>query len=337
MTEMSALLAAIERRIREVAEPSTDHPVQQTVAAAVLGGKRLRPRLLAAVAGPDADPELVVDVAVSIELLHAALLIHDDVIDGDDERRGVPSVASRAAAQSQLAGGTDAVSARLGLAAAIVSGDALIVRALTLLGAVNAPKPVRGELLRIVDRAMIRAAEGEYDDVAWAGRAPGHDVIDGILRGKTADYSFRAPIELGAVLGGLDEDIVRELGEIGLRMGVAYQLRDDVLGVFGDPSETGKSALTDIRTGSPTLLASLSRVHPQWQSVAQYYGDPDADDAVAARIRAVMHDTGALGEVEARIRSLRDEVVTRLEAVDIEPSLRAELTVLFDRCTERTR
>lgn len=331
------LLAEVEQRIALLAAPTGQHPVQVAAQHAVAGGKLLRPRLVVAAAGERADREAVIATAAVVELLHAALLVHDDVIDADDERRGQPSL-SRAAADTAIAAGIPAATAaRIGMTTAIVAGDALLVRAIAALARLDVPTAVRIRLADIVERAMVRAAEGEHDDVLFAGAVPDEAAIGRILEGKTADYSFRAPLELGAVLGGRDEAVIAELGAIGLRMGVLYQLRDDVLGVFGDEAVTGKSVLSDIRAGAPTLLSALASRDPAWARVAHHYGDPTADEGAAARIRAVMRGSGALAEVERRIDAECAAVKELLDAAPIEESLRAELTTIVGRCAERGR
>ncbi len=339
MTAVDApsLLAEVEQRIALLAAPTGQHPVQVAAQHAVGGGKLLRPRLVVAAAGESADRDAVIAVAAVVELLHAALLVHDDVIDADDERRGMPSVA-RAAADTAAAAGIPAPAAqRIGMTTAIVAGDALLVRAIAALARLDVPTPVRARLADIVERAMVRAAEGEHDDVLFAGAVPDEAAIDRILEGKTADYSFRAPLELGAVLGGRDEAAITALGAIGLRMGVLYQLRDDVLGVFGDEAQTGKSVLSDIRAGAPTLLSALASRDPSWERVGHHYGDPTADEGAAARIRAVMRGSGALAEVERRIEAECETVRAMLAVAPVEERLRAELTAILERCAERGR
>ncbi|WP_306231663.1 polyprenyl synthetase family protein [Agrococcus beijingensis] len=339
MTTVDAptLLAEVEQRIAQLAAPTGPHPVQAAAARAAIGGKLLRPRLVIAAAGPGAPRDAIVATAAAIELLHAALLVHDDVIDADDERRGEPSVA-RAAAQTGASAGLSATAAaRLGLTTAIVAGDALLVRALAAIARLDLPTRDRTRLVDIVERAMVRAAEGEHDDVLLAGAVPDESAIQRILEGKTADYSFRAPLELGAVLGGRDEGAVAALGAIGLRIGVIYQLRDDVLGVFGDEATTGKSALSDIRAGAPTLLSALASRHPIWATATRDYGDPRADAGGAARVRAAMRASGALDAVEQRIAAEAAEARAMIAEAPVEERLRTELLAMLERCAERSR
>ncbi|HET8868036.1 MAG TPA: polyprenyl synthetase family protein [Agrococcus sp.] len=331
------LLAEVERRVAALAAPSGPHPVQAAAAGAVSGGKLLRPRLVLLAAGDAADRDAVLSAAAAFELLHAALLEHDDVIDGDDERRGTPSVARAATLTAAAAGLAPMAADRLGMASAIVTGDALLVRALAAIARLETTATARIRIVDIVERAMVRAAEGEHDDVLLAGSVPADAVITRILEGKTADYSFRAPLEVGAVLGGRDERAIGALGAIGLRLGVLYQLRDDVLGVFGDESITGKSALSDIRAGAPTLLSALASRDPAWSTVARHYGDPAADEGAAARVRHVMRGSGALEAVEQRIAADAAAVAAMVDGAPVEQRVRDELREILVGCAERAR
>lgn len=335
--EEPTLLAEVEERIRQLATPTASHPVQLAASHAVHGGKLLRPRLVIAAAGETADRAAVVLTAAAIELLHAALLVHDDVIDDDDERRGVPSVARAAREAAAATGITAHVAQRLGLTTAIVAGDALLVRALAAIARLDVSLDVRVQLVDIIERAMLRAAESEHDDVLLAGREADEAVIQRVLEGKTADYSFRAPLELGAVLGGRSQAAIAALGEIGLRLGVLYQLRDDVLGVFGDEQRTGKSVLSDIRAGTPTLLSALARRDPSWQRIAGDYGNPAADADAAERVRRVVRESGALAAIEQRIDEGSASLRGLIDAAPVDEALRAELRHILERCVERTR
>ncbi|WAC67108.1 polyprenyl synthetase family protein [Agrococcus sp. SL85] len=330
-------LAEVESRIRAIVAPTGPHPVQSEAERAAVGGKLLRPRLVIAAAGEGADHDAVVAVGAALELLHVALLVHDDVIDGDDERRGVPSIAGAAVRAAHEAGLGAEHAARLGLTTAVVSGDVLLARALAELVRLDLPLGARRAIADVVERSLVRAAEGEHDDVMLAGGEADEQAILRVLERKTADYSFRAPLELGAILGGRPAAAVAALGEIGMRMGVVYQLRDDVLGVFGDEAITGKSALSDIRAGAPTMLALLARRDAAWATIERHYGDPAADEGAAARVRAVVRGSGALDELERRIADGADEVRALIDAAPVEEALRCALTGILERCVERAR
>ncbi|SDS05036.1 polyprenyl synthetase family protein [Agrococcus carbonis] len=335
--EAPSALAEVERRISELLDAADAHTVHEAAQRACVGGKLLRPRLLIAAAGEDAPRDLVVRASAAIELIHAALLVHDDVIDHDDERRGEPTVASWAARGARSTGSSAGRAARIGLATAIVSGDVLLVRGVAELARLDLDDEPRRRVLTIVERAMVRAAEGEHDDVVLAGGSPHEEQIELLLERKTAEYSFRAPLELGAVIAGRPAEAVAALADVGLRMGVLYQLRDDVLGIFGDEAVTGKSALSDIRAGAPTLLATLASRDPAWQRVGGDYGDPAADAGAGSRIRHLMRASGALDEVERRIASGADALRTSIARLPVEQALRDELAGLLERCVERAR
>lgn len=330
-------LDRVRQRVGMLTGADDDHPVRRASATAARGGKLLRPRLLLAAAGDAATADSAVTAAAAVELLHAALLVHDDLIDDDEQRRGSPSVACAASQSASADGHDDLHSARLGLTAAVVTGDVLLVRAFSALARLSEPEHIRLRLIDVMERAAVRAAEGEFDDVRFAREPATPSTIESMLEAKTGDYSFCAPLELGAILAHRSDEAVAQLREIGRLLGVVYQLRDDVLGVFGDPKLTGKSNLSDIRAGAPTLLSATASVHPRWHTVEHHYGDPAADDRQAHEIREFFIDSGALGHVESRIRVLRESACELIDRAMVEDHASQKLHVLLEQCAERTQ
>ncbi|MDF0513581.1 polyprenyl synthetase family protein [Agromyces sp. H3Y2-19a] len=303
------------------------------------GGKRLRPELVlaahAAYAG--AGHGEAVRLALAFELLHTAFLMHDDVIDHDLVRRGAPNVTGRFMLEARARGLAVGRARDYGEAAAILAGDLLISAAHRIVAEVEAPDRVRAALLDVLDDCVFLTAAGEHADVRQATASPTRHEIIAMIERKTAWYSFSAPLQAGALLGGAPRDAVDRLGEVGRHLGVAFQLRDDVLGVFGTSAVTGKSVVGDLREGKQTLLIAWARSDPAWRTVADDFGRPDLDDAAAARLREVIESTGARARVEAVIRERHAEAVAAIEFGDFPSALRAGLLATASGCVGRER
>ncbi len=307
---------------------------------AAAGGKRIRPALVLASYRAFAGTETpaAVHVAAAFELLHTAFLMHDDVIDHDLMRRGAPNVAGRFALEGVSRGLSRSRANEYGEASAILAGDLLISAAHRLVAETEVPSDARGALLGIVDDCVFLAAAGEHADVrSGAGAIPGERDILAMIENKTASYSFTAPLQAGAVLGGATSDAVSRLGEFGRHLGVAFQLRDDVLGVFGSTALTGKSVLGDLREGKETLLVAYARGHADWSSVASEFGRPDLDEPAAERLRAAIESSGARSRVERRIAERRDAALRAIATPLLPDVLRDELTATTRACVERAR
>lgn len=305
------------------------------------GGKRIRPQLVnAAYFGlGGTDRESATRVAVSFELLHTAFLIHDDVIDRDTMRRGEPNVAARFAGRARAHGAGDRVSATWGQTAAVLAGDLALSRAHRELATLAIDADRRAVLLDILDRAVFVSAAGELADVVHAGAAepPRVDRVLATLEQKTAVYSFECPLAAGAVLAGADAAAVGALGRFGRLVGVAFQIADDILGVFGDPAVTGKSAASDLREGKQTALTAHAATTDAWPAISARLGDPDLEDGAAHLMRVALRECGALDAA----RRLADEHVTlarlELDTADLPGALKAELGELAERAAERAR
>ena len=265
------------------------------------GGKRVRPTLLITVYGAlgGTNGRLVSEVAAGLELLHTAFLVHDDVIDADTVRRGRPTVSGAFAGRAHAEGVPAARAARFGDAAGILAGDLALagaVRTIALCGA--EPATVR-RLLDLVDRALHLTAAGELSDVRLSLAAP-RDVAETLVmeEHKTAVYSFELPLQLAAVLAGAEDEQVEALGRFGRLLGLAYQLRDDVDGLFGDVALTGKDAASDLREGKCTPLMAYARTTEAWPEIAPHVGATATDEATVARVRALLVECGARRYVE---------------------------------------
>jgi len=288
------------------------------------GGKRVRPVLLTTVyeALGGNDDHVVAEVAAALELLHTAFVVHDDVIDADTVRRGRPNVSGTFAGQARRAGQPAARSARYGDAAGILAGDLALagaIRTIALCGA--APATVR-RLLDLLDRALHLSAAGELADVRLAVLG-GRDIAETLVmeEHKTAVYSFELPLQLAAVLAAAADDCVEALGRFGCLLGVAYQLRDDLDGLFGDRARTGKSVESDLREGKFTPLMAYARATDAWPEIAPHVGAPALHEASADRVRGLLVACGARRFVEDLAADLSREALDAVAHLPVAPPL----------------
>lgn len=294
---------------------------------AAAGGKRIRPRfvLLAHRGLGGGDDDAAITAAVAYELLHTAFLLHDDVIDGDTVRRGRPNVAGAFAADALSRGADGGRGRRWGEAGAILAGDLLLHAASSVLARVDADEWTRERLLDILDHGVFVTAAGELADVALAERLgpeiPALEDVLAMTEHKTAAYSVSGPLMTGAVLAGGGEDVLTPLAEFGRLVGIAFQLGDDLLGVFGSEDVTGKSIVSDLRQGKETSLIAYARGTARWEEVAPSLGRSDLAPEEAGRLAAVLEECGARRFVE---RLLEQHVDRAIDAIDT-PSIPAGL------------
>jgi len=270
-----------------------------SLAEATAGGKRFRPRLVCvahdALGGSRGRDAAVVGAA--FELLHTALIVHDDVIDRDHVRRGAPNIAGAYGASARQAGADDATADHAGLSAAVIAGDLALAGAHRILDRTSLDSAMRERIHGLLDEAVFTAAAGELADLEYAiGVAvPRLDDVIEMEHLKTAVYSFEAPLAAGAVLADATEAQVEALRAFGREVGIAYQVVDDILGVFGDAAKTGKTVLGDLREGKRTVLIAAASDRDGWADASAGFGDPDLDEAGAERIRQHLLASGALG------------------------------------------
>ncbi|HLV05121.1 MAG TPA: polyprenyl synthetase family protein [Actinomycetaceae bacterium] len=312
------------------------------------GGKRLRAAFCTA--GWTAfSPEPVVAGSApvlagsALELFQGAALAHDDLMDGSHTRRGLPAVHRRMAAE-HTANGWQGDPERHGAAGAILLGDLLLTlssveldRARDLVDAA-ASRRARATW----DLMTAEVAVGQYLDVRsqvlpWSSQ----DDVDRsltVVRHKSARYSVEHPLVLGAALAGADDGALAGLRSVGLPLGIAFQLRDDVLGVFGEPEVTGKPAGDDLREGKRTVLLALALRRAdsrQRERLHSSVGRPDLTADDVAELRDILHATGAVDEHESLIAAHLEEGLAALEALELPPASRESLTELARLLTSR--
>lgn len=344
----AAALGEVETRLNEIvtrgAARATRHSphyaeLWQNIRTAVSGGKRVRPRLLleSFTRLTNADDESAIQLAVSIELLHTALLVHDDIIDDDVERRGAPNVVGAFRAAGRDAGLTSPQVQRWGETAGILAGDLLLVVALRTSVLPELDRRRADRIAELVDESIYRAAAGELADVAYASglSTPSVGDIRDMMADKTAHYSLELPLRAAAVLADSGAEIEERLGAIGRSLGILFQMQDDLLGVFGDTDETGKSTSGDLREGKQTLLVAFARDSHEWQSASAGFGDPALDEAGAASLRDALESSGARASFEAEIRRERNHVVQLITNSGLPDDLERVLCRSADLAMER--
>ncbi len=298
-------------------------------------------------AGAHRDLDAIVAIAGAIELLHAAALVHDDVIDRSDTRRGAPSAHERFAALHR-GGGWARDPQRFGTASAILLGDLLLGWSADLLDEGLA-------VLEHRDRAAAVRAEfgtmrtevtvGQYLDLreehAWiaAPDAQARQRAHRVVVYKSAKYSVEAPLAIGALAAGADPHRLAALREFGVPIGVAFQLRDDLLGVYGDPAVTGKPAGDDLREGKRTVLVALAREALPSSAralVDELLGDPELTDAQVDVLRRSFVDCGAVAQVERAIEASVERARAALATARLAQAATRELGALADAVAIRT-
>jgi isopentenyl-diphosphate delta-isomerase type 1 len=309
------------------------------------GGKRLRPAFVywGHRAAGGADDDGVFTAAAAVELLHTFALIHDDVMDRSVRRRGRPT-AEQSLAETHRSEALNGDDAWFGVSGALLAGDLAFVWADQLLETTPLPPVTLAAARQVFTRLRTEVIGGQYLDVRLAHRptsaGPEGDAEAAALRVallKSARYTVTRPLELGAALAG-GARCAASLAAYGDAVGLAFQLRDDVLGMFGDPAVTGKSCRDDLREGKRTLLvlrALRLADGPDRRLLERSLGDPQLDEDTARRCCRIVAASGALASVEALIDAQQAVALHAIAALDGPPA--AALTHLATLATRRDR
>lgn len=286
-----------EAKLRAVAVNATYLGLWEALERATAGGKRSRPRLVLLAYRELGGTDLVsaVKLAASYELLHSALIIHDDVIDRDFVRRGSPNVSGHYRNRARRAGAGTHAAEHAGVSAGVLAGDLALSGAFRLLSSMDVPDAERRRLSEILDEAMFSSVGGELLDVEFSrtNEMPALEDITKTAHQKTSVYSFEAPLRAGAVLSGAADSVIAALTSFGRYAGIAYQVADDVLGVFGSESRTGKAGWGDLREGKRTALLSYAATTSHWASIASLIGSSEMTASDAEYVRSVLVSCGA--------------------------------------------
>ncbi|WP_298456977.1 polyprenyl synthetase family protein [uncultured Cellulomonas sp.] len=350
---VDALLAeyvAAERAV--LTELGPDSAVlTDAVARMLTGGKRLRAAFcywsFRAHGGRPGTPEAdaVLRVGAALELFQAAALFHDDVMDDSDTRRGLPA-AHRSFADLHERSGWSGSHERFGEAAAILLGDLTLVASESQFSRATAvlDPSIAAAARDVFDLMRTEVTAGQYLDVLaqalpW-GLDPEADETRAreVIRAKSARYSVEHPVVLGAALAGADEPARRACTAFGLPLGEAFQLRDDLLGVFGDPAATGKPAGDDVREGKRTVLVARAMAaadDSQRATLRSRLGVRDLSDDDVAEVARVIRGTGADDAVEALIASLSATAFGALRSAPLAEPGKSMITELAHAAVDR--
>ncbi|MCA0291953.1 MAG: polyprenyl synthetase family protein [Actinobacteria bacterium] len=344
--------AAIEEQLRRAAEDLAELAPESAdllgpITALLRGGKRLRPLFLylgyRAAGRPDSDA--AVRLAAAMEFVQAAALIHDDVIDASDTRRGMPTT-HRALEATHRARGWAGDAASFGVAGAILAGNLCLGWADQSYDECGLPDAELAGGRRTFDLMRAQLMAGQYLDVVsavrpWAGLAAAERVAtaERVITYKSAKYSIQHPLLIGARTGGVSRDSDGALTAYGLELGIAFQLRDDLLGVFGDPDVTGKPAGDDLREGKRTVLVAhtLAGLDPAGQAeIEGVLGDPGLTPDAVDRARELITASGAVELVEGEITRRADAAAAALHTAPIAQEARVALGELIATATARS-
>ena len=311
------------------------------------GGKRLRPlfaywgyRAVAPGSDDPVDPEIL-KLFSALELLHACALVHDDVIDDSATRRGMPTahVHFTDLHRDQSWHGSPE---QFGRSAAILLGDLSLVWADDIVAGTELPGDGRQRVRRVWSDIRTEVLGGQYlDIVAESSGAESIASAMNVNTYKTASYTVSRPLQLGAAAAADRPDVQNLFGEFGTDLGVAFQLRDDVLGVFGDPAITGKPSGDDLRSGKRTVLLAeaLERAENSDPVAAQLLRSSigtELTDAQVGELCSVIESVGALAAVEDRIDTLTRRALALLASAPINAPAKVGLTELAGLAANRS-
>jgi geranylgeranyl diphosphate synthase type I len=307
-------------------DPLLDDPIASLRAFMASGGKRLRPAFChwAYVGAGGRDLDVVTDVGAALELLHGFALVHDDVMDGSDRRRGEPTV-HRTFEERHAAGDWKGEGRRFGEGVAILVGDLAFVYADMLVASLDPPARA------VWDELRVELNIGQFLDVLGSARGvPDVTAARRIATYKSGKYTIERPLHLGAAMAGRYPELAEALTAYGIPLGEAFQLRDDLLGAFGDAEAIGKPVGDDLVEGKPTPLLAIARERATGADaeVLGRVGDPELDADGVAAVQRVLVDTGAADDVERRIAELTDESLRAVKDLALTAEARDELAEL---------
>ena len=290
------------------------------------GGKRLRPVLCywGYAAGRGAPGDAIVRAAAALELLHTFAVVHDDIMDSSHERRGVPTI-----------------NAASGDGAALLAGDLALVLADAELMTSGFDRDVLSEAFGVYSRMRQEVVAGQFLELQLAGGASTSEAdARRVAVLKSGRYSVREPLLIGASLARAPDHVVEGLARAGEPLGEAFQLADDLLGTFGDPSATGKPVDSDVRTGKKNVLyaktAALLAGADREFFLSSWGGGDALTDGDVERLRALVDSSGARAATQSLLDELAGAARDAIDALDVDGDPKAALLNLATRLTDRS-
>jgi geranylgeranyl diphosphate synthase type I len=290
----------------------------------------------------------IIGIAAALEVFHAAALVHDDLLDQSDTRRGDPSIHKKFQALHEMhsyAGSSE----RFGVAGSVLVGDLMLSWSSEIFGEALlrvSNEEIEANCRTEFSKMRFEVMAGQYLDVLEENAGPTKDPSQAVARAnkvilyKSAKYSLEAPLLIGASFAGADQNALRMISNFGIPLGMAFQLRDDVLGVFGDPKVTGKPAGDDLREGKRTVLVGLT-LEAAPKSVGKIFEEllvsGDLDQGQVEFMRATIRESGALDKTERLIAEHSRSSIEALAALEISDSGRKELADLADAVIHRSK
>ena len=318
-------------------------PVSDALTTFLLdSGKRLRPLFAYAgfVAAGGSLDKPVVRAMAALELLQACALIHDDLMDGSDTRRGKPSI-HRHFETIHVQNELDGFAPQYGLSAAVLLGDLALVWSDQMLNSAGLTTEQFARVFPYYNEMRVELMAGQFLDIhEQTQKTTSVDRSMKIARYKSGKYTIERPLHLGAAMtSSASPEVFAALSAYGLPLGEAFQLRDDLLGVFGDPSVTGKPAGDDLREGKRTVLIALTndrQSESQREIARKHFGKPDLDAQGVELLREIIESTGARAELEATIERLTDQALTAAQSAVFTEDGNAMLAELANIATKRS-
>jgi geranylgeranyl pyrophosphate synthase len=322
-----------ERKIASIIDPLAVEVIN-TLEDFIKGGKKVRGALTMlgyqCVGGKDLDR--IYPISMAVELMHSSLLIHDDFIDNDLFRRGKPTVHSIYSKK---------YSSHHGASISLIIGDLGIFLSNKLFAESGFNQALVTKALLIYEKLLVNTGYGEIMDIAFDFKKDitWEDIMK-VRIYKTAHYTFALPLTVGAVLGGANESILDAVMEYSEPVGIAYQIRDDILGIFGDSSLTGKSNNSDILEGKMTLLYSKALENgssAQNNFIRKWYGNKNIGQAEIDKIKKIIISTKSLEECQKFAQDLVKKGKLRINKITGVKSYKEVYDTLADYIISRER
>ena len=280
----------------------------------------------------------MLNAIASLELVHVCALIHDDVMDGSDTRRGAPSIHKSFEGMhsaKKLVGSPE----KFGIASAILIGDLALIWSAQMLHNSGLTNEELISVLPVYDEMRVELMAGQYLDVYE--QSLGTQSIERSLkvaRFKSGKYTIQRPLHFGAALGKADEGLISTYTNFGIPLGEAFQLRDDLLGIFGDPTQTGKPSGDDLREGKRTVLMAVAMDKSnktQLEEIKKLFGDPNLTSKQVEQLQEIIIETGAVSHIESMIEEFTSTSLSALNHGGINPIGKGLLTELAILATSR--